>query len=99
MKLLTPGPFKQHSGGPGFSNSFTAPGFLASGSSSNQPNLVPFAGPNSFSLGVPFKANTNQFNQSNPNSFNQFNPNQFNQFNPNQPHPTEFNQSNSNQSN
>ena len=56
------GPFEQHSGGSGFSNFFTAPGFFASGSSSNQPNLVPFAGPNSFSLGVPFEANTNQFN-------------------------------------
>ena len=57
-----PGPFEQHSGRPGFSNSFTAPGFFASGSSSNQPNLVPFAGPNSFSLGVLFEANANQFN-------------------------------------
>ena len=107
----TPGPFEQHSGGPGSSNSFTAPGFFASGSGSNQPTLVPFAGPNSFPSGVPFEANANQFN-SNPNQFNQFNanqsgptesnPNQFNQSNPNsfnQVNTTSFNQYNPNQFN
>jgi len=107
----TPGPFEQHSGGPGSSNSFTAPGFFASGSSLNQPNLVPFAGPNSFPSGVPFEANANQFN-SNPNQSNQFNanqsgptesnPNQFNQSDPNsfnQVNTTSFNQFNPNQYN
>ena len=88
----TPGPFGQHSGGPASSNSFTAPGFFASGSGSNHPTLVPFSGPNSFPSGVPFEANANQFNPD-PNQFNQFNtnqsipiesnPNQFNQSNPN----------------
>jgi len=91
-----PGLFEQHSGGPGFSNSFTALDFFASGSSSSQPNLISFAGPNSFLLGVPFEANANQFNQSNPNSFNQFNATGFNQPNSsqfNQPNPNQFNQS------
>ena len=90
-------------------SSFTAPGFFASGPSSNQHAPVPppaFAGPSSFPSGVPFEAGTNQFNpnQFNPNQFNQFNPNQsnpteFNQFNPNQSNPTEFNQFNHNQFN
>ena len=77
-------------------SSFTAPGFFASGPSSNQhaPVLPPvFADPSSFPSGVPFEAGTNQFNP------NQFNPNQFNQFNPNQSNPTEFNQFNHNQFN
>ena len=108
----TPGPLGQHSGGPVSSNSFPAPGFLASGSSSNQPTLVPFASPNSFPLVVPFEANANQFNpnQSNPikfnqstfNQFNQSNPNSFNHFNTtsfNQPNPNQFNQSTPNQFN
>jgi len=82
-----PGPLGQHSGGRASSNSFPAPGFLASCSSSNQPTLIPFASPNSFPSEVPFKANVNQLNP---------NPNQFNQFNTNQPNPTEFNQSNPN---
>jgi len=99
----TPGPFGQHSGGPASSNSFAAPGFLASGSGSNQPTLVPFSGPNSFPSGVPFEANANQFNPD-PNQFNQFNTNQSNpiESNPNsfnQSHTTSFNQFSPNQYN
>jgi len=84
----TPGPFGQHSGGPASSNSFTAPGFFASGSGSNHPTLVPFSGPNSFPSGVPFEANANQFNPD---------PNQFNQFNTNQSIPIESNPNSFNQ--
>ena len=106
----TPGPFGQHSGGPASSNSFTAPGFFASGSGSNHPTLVPFSGPNSFPSGVPFEANANQFNPD-PNQFNQFNtnqsipiesnPNSFNQFTTsfNQFNAISFNQPNPNQFN